>query len=122
MKIVFFDGWCAMCHWAVKWVAKRDTKKEIFFAPLQGTTAREKLKDVELPDSIVYMEDDKIYFFSKACFRIAWTLGGIWALIGWLSFLPDWMLYPADVIYRLIAKSRSQSCDITGASGSQFLP
>ncbi|MBS0634807.1 MAG: DUF393 domain-containing protein [Verrucomicrobia bacterium] len=121
MNILFFDGWCAMCHWAVKWVAKRDKKKVIRFAPLQGRTAAEKLKGMTLPDSIVYMEGEKIYFFSRACFRVAWTLGGIWKSVGWLSFLPNWMLYPADLIYRCIAKSRSQSCDIT-ISGDQFLP
>ena len=121
MNIIFFDGWCAMCHWAVKWVARRDTKRQFFFAPLQGTTAAGKLQGLTLPDSLVYAEDDKVYFFSKACFKIAWRLGGVWALIGWLSFLPDWMLIPTDAVYRLVAKTRSQSCDIT-ISGERFLP
>jgi predicted DCC family thiol-disulfide oxidoreductase YuxK len=121
MNIIFFDGYCAMCHWAVKWVAKRDKNNSFYFAPLQGSTAAEKLQGIELPDSLVYFEDGNIYFFSKACFRIAWTLGGPWALIGWLSFLPDWMLYPTNLIYRLIAKTRSTSCDIT-ISGVRFLP
>jgi len=110
-----------MCHWAVKWVAKRDTKQQFYFAPLQGTTAQEKLKGIDLPDSLVYLEDNNIYFFSKACFKIAWRLGGIWALIGWLSYLPNWMLYPFNLIYKFIAKTRSTSCDIS-ISGARFLP
>lgn len=121
MSIIFFDGTCAMCHWAVLWVAKHDDKKVFYFAPLQGITAAERLKNIALPDSIVYFENNKVYVLSKACFRIAWRLGGPWALIGWLSFLPDWMLYPADCIYRLVAKTRSTSCDIT-ISGDRFLP
>ncbi len=120
MNIVFFDGWCAMCHWAVKWIYRCDYKKEFYFAPLQGKTAEERLKGITLPDSLVYLEDDRAYFYSKACFKIAWKLGGVWALIGWLSFLPDWAIYPTDCIYRLIAKTRSQSCDIT-ISGDRFL-
>lgn len=121
MNIIFFDGCCAMCHWAIKWVASRDTKNSFYFAPLQGVTAAEKLKGLSLPDSIVYLEDDAIYVFSKACFKIAWKLGGPWALVGWLGFLPNWMLFPANLVYRLVAKTRSTSCDIT-LSGVRFLP
>ena len=121
MNIVFFDGYCAMCHWAVKWVAKQDKNKIFYFAPLQGTTAKEKLAGIPLPDSLVFLEGDKVYLYSKACFRIAWLLGGVWTLIGWLSFLPDWLLVPTDFIYSLIAKSRSRSCDIS-ITDARILP
>ncbi len=122
MNIIFFDGYCAMCHWAVKWIARADKKAQFYFAPLQGTTAKEKLNGpMPLPDSIAYYEDGRVFFYSKACFKIAWQLGGFWALIGWMSFLPDWALYPTDLIYKAIAKSRSTSCDIT-ISGKKFLP
>lgn len=121
MDIIFYDGSCAMCHWAVKWVAKRDKKGHFYFAPLDGSTAKKKLQGITLPDSLVLLEGDKVLFRSKACFRIAWRLGGIWSLIGWLSFLPDWALIPADAIYRLVAKTRAQSCDLT-IKGDRFLP
>ena len=110
-----------MCHWAVQWVAKRDKQGKFYFAPLKGITAQEMLRDVELPDSICYFEDEKLYFYSKACFRIAWQLGGLWKVVGFLSFLPDWALYPANLVYREIAKRRSKSCDIS-VSGAKFLP
>ncbi len=121
MNIVFFDGYCAMCHWAVKWIAKQDTRGQFYFAPLQGITAKNELKGITLPDSLVFFENGKVYFYSKACFKIAWLLGGMWKIIGWLGFLPSWALYPTDLIYRLVAKSRSNSCDIT-ISGAKFLP
>lgn len=121
MNIIFYDGTCAMCHWAVKWVARHDKEKLFYFAPLEGTTAHEKLANETLPDSLVFLEGDKILFRSGACLRIAWLLGGFWKLIGWLSFLPEWALIPTDAIYRLIAKSRAQSCDLT-IKGDRFLP
>ncbi|MCE5294330.1 MAG: DUF393 domain-containing protein [Chlamydiales bacterium] len=121
MKIVFFDGKCAMCHRIVQWVTRLDTKKQIFFAPLQGKTAQEKLKTNKVTDSVIFLDDNTIYHYSKSCFRIAWVLGGIWSLIGWLSFLPNWLLYPADLIYKLIASNRSQSCDLT-ISNLNLLP
>lgn len=113
MKIIFFDGTCAMCHWAIKWVAKHDSKKVLFFAPLQGKTAEEKLAGLKLPDSIVFYDEGAVSFYAKACFTIAWELGGIWATIGLLSFLPNWLLFPANIVYRFIAKRRSLACDIT---------
>ncbi len=123
MNIIFFDGGCSMCHWAVRWIATRDTAHKLYFAPLRGLTAKEKLYGYVLPDSIVYYEDGKVFFYSKACFKIAWQLGGVWATLGALSFLPDWLLFPANCIYRLIAKTRSTtSCDITPIPSNRFLP
>jgi len=121
MKILFFDGFCNLCHWAVRWVGKHDTKKAFYFAPLAGTTAKEKLQGIDLPDSIVYYEDGNIFLYSKACFRIAWQLGGIWCLVGWLGFLPDWMLYPSDLVYKYIAKRRARDAKIE-VTDVHFLP
>jgi predicted DCC family thiol-disulfide oxidoreductase YuxK len=49
---------------------------------------------------------------SRAVFEIAWQLGGIWSVIGLLSFLPNWAIWPFDAIYRLVARHRDRSCDL----------
>ena len=58
-KILFFDGDCGLCQRSVQFIMNRDHERQIFFAPLQGQTAK-----VVLPhslrmnlDTIVYRRD-----------------------------------------------------------------
>ena len=39
MKIIFYDGDCALCHRMVQFILARDSKFLFSFAPLQGETA-----------------------------------------------------------------------------------
>jgi predicted DCC family thiol-disulfide oxidoreductase YuxK len=98
----------------VQFLLKRDKKEIFIFAPLQGKTAAEKLK--QLPDSIknldsiILIEDfglpqEKISVLGQGAFRILWLLGGIWACVGWMSFLPPFLY---DWGYRFIAKNRQR--------------
>lgn len=38
--IVFYDGVCGLCAWSVRWLLDHDRHGRLFFAPLQGETAR----------------------------------------------------------------------------------
>lgn len=127
--VVFFDSWCAMCHWTVRFISKRDKDKQFRFAPLDGETAQQVLSEwfKEHPgvDSIVVLDrDESLTWYSKAFFTICWHLGLPWSMIGVLHFLPNWLLYPCDLVYKLVAKRRSRSCDITGIrpDDTLFLP
>src|SRR5436190_18548885 len=97
--LVFYDGACGFCDHVVQWLLKRDHKQIYCFAPLQGQTADTLLKGIPRDDSLVLIEnyqtsDQQIFLFGKAAFRILWLLGGLWALLGWINFLPsclyDW--------------------------------
>lgn len=37
-KVVFYDGDCGLCQRSVAAIVKVDSKKELFFAPLNGVT------------------------------------------------------------------------------------
>lgn len=73
--IVFFDGVCNLCHSGVQTILKNDRKGHFMFAPLQGETAKVKLTEFlkEHPgiDSIILLQDEKIYSKSTAVLRIA---------------------------------------------------
>lgn len=110
--LVFYDGECGLCDQTVQFLLKQDRQKQFVFAPLQGTTAQQYLKNIPLRlktfDSVILIENYKsknaqIYVMSKAIFRMLWLLGGVWALIGWLSFLPAFLF---DWGYRLVARNR----------------
>ena len=64
-EILFYDGHCALCHGAVKFVLKHDRSGEAFrFAPLQGATFQSRISAgarAALPDSIVVLTEDGSY-------------------------------------------------------------
>jgi predicted DCC family thiol-disulfide oxidoreductase YuxK len=117
--LVFYDGQCGLCDHIVQFLLRVD-KHEIFvFAPLQGETAEKLLaglpENFKQIDSIILVENyqspqPEIYVLSKAVFKICWLLGGVWALIGSLSFLPSYLF---DWGYRLVAKNRHRFFPIT---------
>lgn len=109
--LIFFDGNCPLCHRAVRFVLHEDKNKIFGFAPLQGKTALRELTP-ELRkgngDTMVLLQNygadiETTLIRGKAAFRILWLLGGGWALLGSLSFLPSFLF---DLVYRLIAKYR----------------
>jgi len=114
MKIIFYDGDCGFCQKAVLFICKCDKKKQFFFAPLSGETARKKigsfLTQHQTIDSLVFVDHHYISYYSKAVFSIAWQLGGFWSFIGILSFLPEFLLWPFNIVYKIIAKQRRNLC------------
>ena len=50
MHLVFYDGQCGLCDHAVQFLLKADKKNKFLFAPLQGTTALQELKDMAEKD------------------------------------------------------------------------
>ena len=128
-SIIFFDADCAMCHWAVRFTHKHDRKKQFLYAPLQGQTSQEHLQEWLKAhphvDSIVLLQEDaSICYYSKAVFTILWRLGFAWSILGVLHFLQQWLLFPADFVYKLVAKHRTKACEIRGHTpkNEEFLP
>lgn len=110
--LIFYDGQCGLCDGVVQLVLKIDGKKQFVFAPLQGKTAAYYLKELaendKHIDSVILVQnylstDRQLFIYSRAVFRIFWLLGGVWSLLGWLSFLPTVLF---DWAYRLIARYR----------------
>jgi predicted DCC family thiol-disulfide oxidoreductase YuxK len=131
--LVFYDGECGLCDQAVQFILKADTAALFAFAPLQGETAAHyiahlpaHLKNV---DSLILVENyksnaPKTFVLAQGALRIAWLLGGVWKLVGWLSFLPSFLF---DWIYQLVAKNRyrlfGQACMVPPPNQrDRFLP
>lgn len=111
--IVFFDGQCALCHWAVLFLLRHDSQERFVFAPLQGKTAGELLGPLfeampDLDSMVLYVEGSggsETLIEGKAMLRTCWLLGGFWAILGLLSFLPGFLYNWA---YRLLAANRER--------------
>lgn len=110
--LVFYDGPCGFCNRVVRFLIKADHEKHFLFAPLQGETAKDILKnlppEIKQEDSLILVENfqqsnRKFYILARGVFQIFWLLGGFWSLIGSLSFLPSFLY---DWGYRLVARNR----------------
>lgn len=88
---IFYDGECGVCHWAVKFVAKRDANDAFRFAPLHGDTFTGKVSEEErqsLPDSMIVLKDDgSLLMRSSGLVHILRRLGGFWGLLGHLLWV-----------------------------------
>lgn len=105
--IVLFDGVCNLCNGAVKFIVRRDPRGRFRFAPLGTRAAEAALREAdhrgELPDSIVLIEDGRVYTLSSAALRIARRLRWPWPLLGVLIIVPKGL---RDAAYRRVARNR----------------
>lgn len=109
--LLFYDGTCGLCHWAVVFVLRHDAEGAAFrFAPLQGETYTQRLDSVQrasLPDSLAVVDPfGRIYLRSAGIIRILTRLGGRWRWLGnLLSLIPGPL---RDFGYDGVAKIRKR--------------
>jgi predicted DCC family thiol-disulfide oxidoreductase YuxK len=106
-KIVFFDGICVLCNRSVDFLLKRDKKRLLKFASLQSECAKtllaKEMEPVAGLESVVFLENGKIFTESTAVLRICTYLPFPWSLFSGMLILPRLIRDPA---YRWIAKNR----------------
>lgn len=117
-RILFFDGVCHLCSSLVDFCLPKFSEGEIYFAPLQGSTAHEMLPPQDLGlDYVVYFRDEKIHRRSKAIAYLLGDIGGIYKPISiMLHILPSFI---SNFFYELVAKYRYR---IFGKSETCRLP
>ncbi len=96
--VLLFDGLCAVCSRAVRFVLARDRVGTMRFAPLEGETARAlRARHPELGgvDALVLVEEGqgsgvegRVWIGSEAVLRIAEYLGGPWRAAALLRVVP----------------------------------
>jgi len=111
--LVLYDGVCALCNGAVRFVIRHDSAAHFRFAPLQGTTARAVLERhgrVEDGfDSMVVVLDldtrsERLLERSAALRYVLRALGGPWRVLALLlGLVPRALL---DWAYDRLARSR----------------
>ena len=110
--LVFFDGNCGFCDHTVQWLLARDSKEQLYFAPLEGDMAGHVLSQFVLPeglDSIIYVrtlnDGSEMFVYSDAIGQILKELPWYWSWlrVGWLT--PRGV---RDQIYKAFAARRIQ--------------
>lgn len=108
---------CNLCSGAVRFIIARDPHARFRFAPLQSEFAAARLHGsgdgVSGPDTIVLIQNDRVYVKSAAALRIARRLTFPWPLLSLVWVLPgpvrDWAY---DVVARRRYRwfGRTESC------------
>jgi predicted DCC family thiol-disulfide oxidoreductase YuxK len=104
--VVLFDGVCNLCHWAVRFIIRRDMKATFRFAALQSSAGAALLNGRQcepLPDSIVLIEGDRMSIQSTAILRVMRCMPMPWLMMYVLIAIPrpirDWL-------YAWVARNR----------------
>lgn len=103
--MLLFDGVCTLCNGFVRFVIERDPAGRFQFAPLQSDAARRLLGAAPqpLPDSLVLVEDGRLFTRSTAALRVARGLRFAWPLAYLLVAVPRPM---RDWVYDVVARNR----------------
>lgn len=116
---VFYDGDCGFCNFWVQWILKNDLKDQFMFAALQSDFGQEFLRERGLETkqlSTLYLWKPQSFYLKKseAALKIASILGGKYAFIGYLNFVPKSI---SDFVYDKVAENRKKL-----ATNTCFLP
>jgi len=106
-RLLLYDGVCGLCAKGVQFFVRHDRDGLLRYAPLQGETAA-RLKEIhpEIPrgiDSLVLVEDGKVYLRSRAILRTLAHLPAPWRWFSRLAIVPPFL---ADPLYNLMAAVR----------------
>ena len=114
--IVLFDGVCNFCNGSVNFIIDHDPEKRFKFAPLQSEIGQSLIEKHSIPrdvDSVILVEEGKVYMHSSAGLRIAKGLGGVWSLayvfIIVPAFIRDWA-YKTFAKYRYRMFGKTDAC------------
>lgn len=105
--IVLFDGVCNLCNGAVRFIAKRDKRAAIRFAPLQSAIGERLAQRHGLGShglrSLVFIEAGRCYAESSAALRVARRLSWPWPLAAAFLAVPP---FARNAAYRIVAANR----------------
>ena len=107
--VVLFDGVCNLCNRSVHFILDRDPTAQFRFASLQSAEGGALLTSLGHalpagdPESVLLVEDGKVYERSTAALRIARKLKGPWKLAYAFIVVPRPL---RDFVYKWIARNR----------------
>ena len=105
--IVLFDGVCNFCNASINFVIEHDKAGYFKFAPLQSEIGEELIAehgiDTIETDSVILVENGRVYTHSNAALGIAKHLDGIWSWATVFKVVPRPI---RDLAYKFIARNR----------------
>ncbi|RYY54084.1 MAG: thiol-disulfide oxidoreductase DCC family protein [Chitinophagaceae bacterium] len=104
--IILFDGVCNYCNSMVNYAIRHDPHAKLRFAPLQSLVGESLRKEYGIPpsiDSVILVDDGRIYAYSDAALRIAKYLNWPAKMLNSLLLVPKFIRQP---FYKWVARNR----------------
>ncbi|MFJ7917728.1 MULTISPECIES: thiol-disulfide oxidoreductase DCC family protein [unclassified Lysinibacillus] len=104
--IILFDGVCNFCDSSVQFIIKYDKVEYFQFASIQSEAGQALLAQYKVPeniDSVILIEQGKVYFESTAALKICRRLDSFWPVNYIFIIIPPSI---RNKMYRLFAKNR----------------
>ncbi|MFF2794767.1 thiol-disulfide oxidoreductase DCC family protein [Lysinibacillus xylanilyticus] len=104
--IILFDGVCNFCDSSVQFIIKYDQAAYFQFASIQSDAGQALLAQYEVPeniDSVILIEQGKVYFESTAALKICRRLDSFWPVCYIFVMIPSFI---RNKMYRLFARNR----------------
>jgi len=106
-SIILFDGYCLLCEWSVKFVLKQDKFNSFLFASLQSEMGMSILREHGIRknynESVILVENSKLYHESDAALRITKKLNGLWPILYSFIIIPKCL---RNWIYKIVSRNR----------------
>ena len=107
-SIILFDGLCKFCNASVRFIMRHRRGDDFLFIPLQSGEGKKFLERYRLPenytDSLVLIEDGKVFLKSTAALRISRKLKRTFSWCSVFIFIP---VFIRDRVYDWVADHRN---------------
>ena len=115
-NVIYYDGECGLCHLAVRFILRVDSKSKFYFSPLSNLD--NNLKNI---DSIILKKENKVFYEGQAIIMIFENIDNNWNYLAKvLKLIPINVL---DTAYRWVSRNRAKvsvkklsSCPIVPSS------
>ena len=115
-NVIYYDGECGLCHLAVRFILRVDSKSKFYFSPLSNLD--NNLKNI---DSIIFKKGNKVFYEGQAIIMIFENIDNNWNYLAKVL-----KLFPVNVLdtaYRWVSRNRAKvfvkkvsSCPIVPSS------
>ena len=100
-NIIYYDGECGLCHMAVKFILKVDSKDKFYFSPLSNFD--NNFKNI---DSIILKSGDKVFYESQAIIMVFENIDNNWNYLA--KVLKIFPISVLDIAYRWVSRNRTK--------------
>ena len=106
-RVLLFDGVCNLCNSSVNWIIDHDPAGKFSFAALQSDYGSARMRDFgadpAVLDSVVLIQNGKLYKKSRAALEVARQMKGLYPALYVFRLIPPFL---RDLIYNWVAKNR----------------
>ena len=100
-NVIYYDGECGLCHLAVRFILRVDSKNKFYFSPLSNLNNNSKSID-----SIILKKGNNVFYEGQAIIMIFENIENNWNYLAKVL-----KLFPVNVLdtaYRWVSRNRAK--------------